>query len=168
MNKELVKRFWEDFQIPTQEETINVAFANPADVAKALIKARNWSATIAQELVKVQNRLAELEQKEEDILIDVNKVEKEILIRQFRYGKISTAVTKNKEIQHAYIRSMATNDEEQDLKAMEQALVETRKGLHVGNTYKEQVDTLRRTLEKTTDWLIQYINWHKFELRELT
>jgi hypothetical protein len=35
------------------------------------------------------------------------------------------------------------------------------------NNDKEILETVLKKLEKSTDWLVQYINWIKFEIRDL-
>jgi hypothetical protein len=168
MKKELVDRFWEDFHITTQDQFPDVAFANPIDVASSLIKARNWSATLTQELVKVIRRLSELKLINAELVKNISTLERDILSRQARASNISAIVVKNKDLQRAFIRSVSTEEELGHFAVWEEELHKNGCSLLAGETYKEQVEALRKTLERSTDWLVQYINWCKFEAKSLS
>jgi hypothetical protein len=165
MDDSLRKKFWREFMIPIQEETAEVAFANPSDVARSLIKSRNWAGTITQTLMDFVRRTGENQALVKANQAHIAKLERDILSRQSRLP--STAL-KNKELQRVFARSHATEEEKSRLDELENKVGNLEFQINMIKAEKEQIDLMRHALEKTTEWLIQYINWHKFEARALT
>jgi len=164
MRKDLMERFWKELIVPIQEDMEDATFANPSDVARSLIKARNWTATISQELVTATQQIAE-----ERRFINYNEdllaaFERKILAGA---GKIPPVAGKNRETLRAYIRSICLENELELLNKLEETIREHKSTLEGLMAEKETAEIMRKALEKSTDWLVQYINWHKFELREL-
>ena len=150
--------------IPVQNETHEVAFANPADISKSLIRSRNWSAVIIQELVDTTGNITSARKSLRGVEAFLHKHESSILSR---VDKVPTVAVKNKDTQRAFVLNQAS-DEEKTLLRDTIETVEVWNGLLIElEGEKEQLEYMRRMLERTTDWLVQYINWHKFELREL-
>jgi len=166
MNKEIKQRFWDEMIVPTQEETTEVAFANPADVARSLIKARNWIATLTQELTDVNKAIAECK-------VSLNGTRSQIKVRESivlakAISEISSGYLKSRDLQLAAIWRVATSQEQEELHGYEEQLSWfTQELIRLEGEY-QSLEIMRKALEKSTDWLVQYINWHKFELRELT
>lgn len=159
MNVELIAKFWKEFQIPTQEQTNEFPYANPSDAARSLIRAHNWAGTITESLIEksqqlkgTKNTLALLEMK-------VERLERFTLA----LNPPPTWATKNKELQKAYIWSKA---QETDLKLF-QELENSREILRneILGIEKEMdlFSQMLKTLERTTDWVVHYINWVKHE-----
>jgi hypothetical protein len=159
------KKFWDEFIIPVQEETVEVAFANPSDVARSLIKSRNWAGTITQSLMDFTRQVGENQALVKANQSHIVELEREILGRQAR---LPSAAVKNKELQRAFARSHATVEEKARLDELEDKVRTLEFQTNMIKAEKEQIDLMKHALEKTTEWLIQYINWHKFEARALT
>lgn len=164
MRKELADRFWRDMAITTQEEVEDVAFANPSDVARSLVKARNWTATLAQELVVINLNLKEAYKTQRRVDKQITTLESVILSR---IERLPTTAVKNKETQRAFILTQATQEETEKLSNLEKARLDVEDLIDDLESEQGEIEVMRRSLERSTDWLIQYINWHKFELREL-
>ena len=164
MRKELTDRFWRDMTITTQEEVEDVAFANHSDVARSLVKARNWTATLAQELVVINLHLKEGYKVERRVDKEIAKLEATVLSK---IERLPTTAVKNKETQRAFLLTQATQEETKKLNDLENEKLKISDLIDDLETQQGEIEIMRRSLERSTDWLIQYINWHKFELREL-
>src|SRR2546423_65759 len=55
IDKDLLARFWKDFQLTTQEEDSTFPIVNPQDAARTLIKCRNWIGTFTELLISKNN-----------------------------------------------------------------------------------------------------------------
>ena len=169
MNSDMRKRFWNDFIIPTQDETTDVLYANPSDVARSLVRARNWYGTISEDVLEA---VANIETANAILRSSETKktaLEQVLVARAMREAGLKalpTSVVKNQQTMSVFALSRATFDEAKTL----QALLEEQRLAEVDRSFwqreRAQAEIMRRALEKTTDWLVQYINWHKFELRE--
>jgi len=159
----LSKRFWEEFSIPTQDEDISVDFANPSDIVKSLVKSRNWMGTLSENMIRLDQALHReqricnlLEHQLQDLVVKV-------LARNF---PIPGAAIKNKETQEAFI---VNNSSEEESFIFESLRKDRREILNTTDDLKQlknSFEIMKKSLEKTTDWLVQYLNWHKFEIRE--
>jgi len=156
-------RFWEDFPIPYQDSDPDVDFANVSDAARALVKARNWSATIAARLADITRSTAECKSEIAERNSLVLRQESRILARH----DLPSSVTKNKEAQRSFSRRQANAEELALLNDNEQRLTNLQSMLILLQGDHEAVEVMRRALEKSSDWLVQYVNWHKFEARML-
>lgn len=165
MREELAQRFWADMIVPTQEEDSEVAFANPADVSRSLVKARNWTGTLSQALISVSDRLAIAKVELRRASHTLSAFETVLLAA---VSPLPTSAVKNKETQRAFMFNGATPEQRTKLAELEQLVQQAEAAVLLLDTEREQLEIMRRALEKSTDWLVQYINWHKFELRELT
>lgn len=161
MNKELIARFWKDFPIPTQEENSKFPYANPSDAARALIKAHNWVGTITELLIENSEALKELKNTLWSLDTKVEKLERLIFIK----NPPPTWATKNKEMQKTYSWSVAEEGDLELLKVMEDSRT-TLKG-QIFNAEKDidLYNIMLKTLERSSEWVMSYINWCKFELR---
>lgn len=166
MNKETKQRFWDDMIIPTQEETTDVAFANPADVARSLIKARNWVATLTQELTDFNTTVAEHKATLNRFRGQIKAKETVLLAKAI--SEVSSGYLKNRDLMLAAIWKIATVGDQEQFHELETQVTWFAEELIRLEAEYQNLEIMRKALEKTTDWLVQYINWHKFELRELT
>jgi len=164
MRKELIDKFWQEMLIPTQEDDPSVAFANPADVARSLIKSRNWSATIVQEMIDVSAELKNCKRNLRKAHKGLSGLEANILIG---IEHTPTTATKNNTTLRAFIRQNANEEQLKELQKAEEKIEALEQALLDFDTSYGSLERMERALERSTSWLVQYINWHKFELREL-
>jgi hypothetical protein len=165
MRKELVQKFWDDMFIPTQNEDSSVNFANPTDVATSLVKARNWASTIAQELISEYEKSHDANKELKKITNEINLLEADVLASA---DKIPTVAMKNALTQRGFVLRQATESQRKHLLELLALAESWEEILSRVDTSIGQLETMRKALERSTDWLVQYINWHKFELRELS
>lgn len=161
MTKELIEKFWKEFPIPTQDEDPKFPYANPSDAARALIKAHNWVGTITEALIKQSENLKELKNTLFSLDTKVEKMERLIFIK----NPPPSWATKSKDMQKTYVWSQAEPSDLELFEVMEDSKV-TLKGQIFG--IEKDIDLynlMLKTLERSCDWLISYINWTKFELR---
>ncbi len=158
----LIARFWQDFSIPVQEEDSSVNFANPSDVVRSLVKSRNWMGTISENLINIDRALTK-EQRHYNAL--------EESLRHFSVQKLATdtlsgTAVKNKETQEAFVLTRCSDEEQVWVSESRHDLQGQRERIDHLKHMKNSFELMKRALEKTTDWLVQYLNWHKFEIRE--
>lgn len=164
MDEDTKTRFWKDMIVPTQEEYEDVAFANPVDVANALVKSRNWASTISSELARLTGRRASVVKRLRRANSQLASVESLVFAN---VDKVPTTALRTKESRRGFI---IKNLDQAGLGLLTEceASVRTEEDiLDDIDAQIEELEILRRVLERSTDWLIQYINWHKFELREM-
>lgn len=161
MDKGLIVKFWADFPIPTQEEDIRFPYANPSDAAKALIKARNWSGTITEALIEKSESLKSSKSELFSLETKVERLERLIFVKNTPPGW----ATKNKDTQRAWIWSKAEEADLQLLQKMDESREVLRTQIFSLETDMGLYGLMLKTLEKTTEWLVQYINWQKHEVR---
>ncbi|MBU8921752.1 MAG: hypothetical protein KOO63_08030 [Bacteroidales bacterium] len=169
MDKEMRKRFWNDFLIPTQEVTEDVAYANPAEVARSLVRARNWYGTISEDVLEAVAHIETEAAALRSLEMHKNSLEQFIVARTMLTESLKalpTSVAKNQQTMSVFALSKATPEEAVDLSDIADKQREAEDSKSFWLTERAQAEIMRRALEKTTDWLVQYINWHKFELRE--
>jgi len=159
----LITRFWQDFSIPTQEEDSTVNFANPSDITRSLIKARNWIGTVSEHLIAIDKALL-VEQKTFNMADrQMRDLVTGILARGF---PLSGTSVKNKETQDAFVLSNSSEEEIQAANSLKTTLHNQQDRIDYLKQMKNSFEIMKRAVEKSTDWLIQYLNWHKFEIRE--
>jgi len=162
IDKELLTRFWRDFQLITQEEDSTFPIVNPQDAARALIKCRNWIGTFTEQLITLETErtfvLKDLHRERVTLRSLDNFYIERILASDYPLSAI-----KNKDILQALIQTHA--DAEQ--KALTQVISNQEEVLLGIESDKTILENLIKRIEKSTDWLIQYLNWTKFELRSL-
>lgn len=159
----LITRFWKDFSIPIQEEDASVNFANPSDVVRSLVRSRNWMGTISENLINIDKALT----KEQRISHGVEDLLRDFTIKALSaVDSLSGVAVKNKETQDAFILSRSSKDELTLFYATQKTLREQRDKINHLKYMRNSFELMKRALEKTTDWLVQYLNWHKFEIRE--
>jgi hypothetical protein len=163
MDDKLRERFWKEFYIQTQTESKEVAFANPADVANALISSRNWYGTISEELVSIEEKLAIHKDEIRTVRRRIQDWEVEVLAT---CGKMHTTAAKNQTTMEAFIWANAGIEIKHELRRLYDSLDVFLSGLAGLERDKAGAEGMRRAVEKTADWLVQYINWQKFEMRE--
>src|SRR5258705_12957781 len=157
MNKELITRFWKDFPIPTQDEDPKFPYANPSDAARALIKAHNWVGTITEALLKKSVDLKGLKHTLFSLDTKVEKMERLTFVK----NPPPTWATKNKEMQKAYVWSKAFDKDLELLVAMEDSRMILKSEIFDVEEDIDLYNLMLKTLERSTEWLIQYINWIK-------
>ena len=165
MNREQKERFWKDFTIITQEEDPDVYFANPSDVSRSLVKARNWAGTLVQNLMDLNERMKNIGVLVNKRTREISNLEKTLFARQ---AKIPTWATKNKDTQRMFAYSLASPEEQKQLEDSYKHLAEDEQAMTELQVEKESIEMMRKVLEKSTDWLIQYLNWFKFDARDLS
>lgn len=160
--KDLLQKFWVDFYIPTQDEDSSFPYANPSDASRSLIKARNWTGTLTEKLVEISFSLAGRKRDLRAFQEQYFSVERVILARE---EKIFAYITKSKELLKAFIWSKADRDEITMITVLEEDISKLIYDIHVLDSEKEIIQEVLKKLDKTTDWLVQYINWMKIEAR---
>lgn len=168
MNEKAKKRFWDEFYIPTQKDSKEVAFANPADVARFLISSRNWYGSITQWLVDLKRDKEKITFEMSTIARQKHSLERVILARIVVRGELSATSVKNKDVQSGVVFAYASEEERVAFDQQEEELATLSGQLDLNAVDLEEAEAMRRATERTTDWLIQYINWQKFELRDLS
>lgn len=162
INKELLNKFWKDYYITTQEERPDFPYANIADAGKALIKGRNWTGTFTELLLDNSNMISACKQDLNHMTHDLSILERNILIE----GTNSSAY-KNKDSIKRVIWSKATEQQREEIQTIEKQMLDCGNELEGHESDKQIVELILKKLDKTTDWLVQYINWMKFEIRGL-
>jgi len=168
MNEKAKKRFWDEFYIPTQKDSKEVAFANPADVARFLISSRNWYGSITQWLVDLKRDKEKIDFEASTTTKQKSALERSILARIIIKGELSATAVKNKEVQSGSVFAYAGDDEREVLDQLEDQIATLYGQADLNTVDIEEAEAMRRAIERTTDWLVQYINWQKFELRDLS
>lgn len=163
VSKDLLDRFWRDFQLITQDEDISFPIANPQDAARVLIKCRNWIGTFTEQLITIEQDRTAILQKAHVARARLKELENFFLERIYNSGSHSISALKSKEILQALLAFYA-DTEYKDLK---KATTDIDTVLIQIDSDKEILENLIKRIEKTTDWLVQYLNWTKFELRTL-
>lgn len=164
MDAQLRKEFWNNFRLPVQEEDPSVSFVNPSDVHRSLIKARNWLGTLNEVLVELKDKHKGLRILRRVAENKLGSLEKKVLARSF---PIPTSAVKNKIVQDAFVYSEADEAEKDTIDSINSDVETLIQEMDIINESMSELDTMRKALDRTTDWLIQYLNWLKFELRDL-
>lgn len=162
MDKELLGKFLKDFHIVTQDEDQEFPYANPSDASRSLIKARNWIGTLTERLMDLQDSLKDVKVRLSRTEASLVTVERKILAAS---SPVPSWATKNKEIQKAYILSNATDVEKQFIAEFEKNIAKDKDIIYAIESEIEQYYTLIKHLDRSTEWIIQYINWMKYEAR---
>ncbi len=164
LNKELIKAFWQDFKLVTQEEDTNFPIVNPQDAIRTLVKCRNWVGTFTEMLIANNNLRA--------VVLKSFKHERFLLsqIEQYWYAELlaegqAVSTLKTKELAQALITKKTQDDT--TYHSIQLNIMSLENELEELNHDRETLDLLLKKLEKTTDWLRDYLNWVKYELRTL-
>ena len=165
MDSEKRQKFWQEFSIVTQESDDEFPYANPSDAARSLVKARNWVGTITEETIALNDQLNSASRALRSYEHGMMVIERDVLARCV--STLPSWATKNKDVQKAYIWEHMNGDEKFDYRTFE----------NLKNSELDHIDSLEneistytsmlKTLERATEWAIQYINWMKFEARTL-
>lgn len=165
LDRNIIKQFWGDFKLSVQEEDPNFPIVNPQDAIKALMKCRNWIGNFTELLINNNNQRA--------VVLKNLKHERYLLgqIEQYWYAELleaghSVSALKTKELAQALIAQKTKDDTAYHSIQTNITALETE--LEALNNDKETLDLLLKRIEKTTDWLRDYMNWVKFELRDLS
>lgn len=164
IDKKLLERFWKDFYIITQEERQDFPYANPADAAKSLIKGRNWIGTWTELLIFKAEELNEFKKTLRNIEQLLKIEDRKILAKNI---KAPGYVLKNAELLNNFVWSTLTELEKERYNMLYVDLKNCKDAIDNLESDKNNLELILKRLEKSTDWLIQYINWNKFELRGL-
>jgi hypothetical protein len=154
-----IQKFWKEFPIPTQEEREDFPFANPSDASRALIRSRNWAGTITEALIEKSQQLKHLKNLIASLDLKVDRLERHILIA----NPPASWATKNKEMQRTWVWSKATEADLMLLTEMEESKDKLKNESFSIEKDLELYNQMLKTLEKTTEWVIQYLNWIKHE-----
>lgn len=164
-NIDFVNKFWQDFYIPFQEQVEDFPIANTSDAVKGLIRARNWMGKLTENLITVSSRTELLDKELKVISNTINSIEMDILAK-YRY-ELPASYLKSKDTLKIFARSKMDNAETKNIVYLEGQAKIIEDQMTSLYTEKNTLEKMLRLLEKTTEWLIQYINWQKFELRSL-
>lgn len=166
MDQKLKDKFWQEFKVPTQEEDLTFPFANPSDAARSLISARNWTGTITEDLSNVAYKKSQAKLTATTLEKEIASKERLILVKILQQGSLPTWASKNKEIQQSYIWSQMTEEELAILQQDYTNLEGINYAIDALTSEESSLNKMLEVLEYTTNWLVQYINWSKFEARE--
>lgn len=165
IDKDLLTKFWKDFHLVVQEEDSSFPIVNPQDAIRALVKCRNWVGTFTELLINTNNIRA--------VVAKNFKHERFLLkeIEQYWYAELlaeehSISVLKTRELVQALIAKKTQDDV--TYHSIQLNIIGLENELEALDAEKETLDLLLKRLEKTTDWLRDYLNWCKYELRELS
>lgn len=165
MDKEQLAKFWQDFKIPTQEDDTNFPYANPSDAARSLIKSRNWVGVITEEILSVSEVLTNYKKELNTLLNAKENLDKWTLALAIQQGKAISNITKNKEVQKAFILSIQSGEELKSYRKLEEDQHRIESIIFDLENHIDYLNVLLKTVDKTTDWIIQYVNWMKIEVR---
>ncbi len=160
MNEELLKKFWKDYYIPTQDEDLGFPFANPSDAARSLIKAHNWVGNITEHLMETSKNLDKAELEVSKLDSNIVKLERIILAA----NPPPNWAVKNRDMQKAFIWSKAG----EDLELLQELEDSKQKHQSLAEQFTRELDTyylMLKTLDKSTELAIQFINWIKYEAK---
>ena len=161
INKSVLERFWKDYYIQTQEEHSDFPYANVSDAGRALIKGRNWTGTFTEMLLTISESIS-INKKELTVCEhDLNLVERDVLA----FAGTTSYVSKNKDLMKAHIWANAVQAQKDLITVNEKRIITLKGVLEELGSEKEILELILKKLDKTTDWLVQYINWQKYELR---
>lgn len=167
MNKkfrELVDKFLKDMSIPTQDTNEDFPYANLADVGKALIKSRNWIPTLVNESLEINDAIAITKKELRQADTSLTRLERDIVRRN---QNLPSSAFKSKEYFKVFVHSIADGTDIIILAGREDQVNVLNEHLDELYSQKEIIEMILRKLEKSNDWLSQYINLQKFELRGL-
>lgn len=164
IDKTLLTRYWKDFYIVTQEEREDFPYANVADAAKMLIKGRNWAGTWIEKLIQnceeINLNKKSLKNLEQKVLIENNKL-LSLELHPPAY------VLKNHDLFVKYVWNKMDDAQKFLYHDLNKKIIDCTNKIEELETDNNNIELILKKLEKSTDWLVQYINWNKFELRSL-
>jgi len=165
IDKALLARFWKDFQLITQNEDSTFPIVNPQDAVQALIKCRNWVGTFTEMLISnsIVRTITNKSLKHEKYLLSE--------IEQYWYAELldseySVSALKTRELAKALIAKRTKDDVAYH--TIQANIISLENEMYELDTDKDILETILKKLEKSTDWLRDYINWVKFEVRDLS
>jgi hypothetical protein len=164
MIREWTKRFWDDFELVTQIENPDMNFVNPADVARSLIKARNWTSKLVQASIESRSQRTTIDNQIREAQTTLDKIERTIFAKS---GKIPAFSMRNRETQSKFLFSIAEVEEREQMQKQYDLILYLQTEFSKADDDLGDLETMRRALEKSADWLIQYLNWYKYEMRTL-
>src|SRR5467141_750734 len=155
MDHELVKKFWQEYRIQTQDDETGFPFANPSDAARSLVKAYNWVGVITEYLMTIMETITKAELEVSKNSLDTAKLERLILA----LNPPPHWATKNNNMLKAFIWSKASQEDLNLLRKLELAEDLAQAEWDRAKKEYEVYSTMLRTLDKSTELMIQYINW---------
>ena len=164
IDKELLARFWKDFYIVTQEERQDFPYANVADAAKSLIKGRNWVGTFTELLISKAEELGEFKKTFRNIEQLLKIEDRKLLAKDV---KAPGYVLKNAELLTNFLWARLSDFEKERYNTLSADLKHCKDAVEDLESDKDNLELILKKLEKSTDWLVQFINYQKFELRGL-
>jgi len=163
LDRELLARFWKDFHLATQDEDTSFPIANPQDAARVLVKCSNWIGTFTEQLIAFENMRVSVAKDLQHYRTELKDLENLLIDSLVAEGYFTPASLKNKEFVQMSIRSKETTGASGlriTIQNAEAVLAEL-------NSDQEMLENLVKRIEKTTDYLVQYLNWVKYEVRTL-
>lgn len=164
LDKDLLARFWKDFHLTTQDEDTSFPIANPQDAARVLVKCRNWIGTFTELLISRNNI--------RNVVLKSLKHERSLLseIEQFWYADFlasghPVSTLKTRELAQALIAQHTKDDTAYH--SIKANIITLENELNEFDIDIENLEALLKRIEKTTDYLVQYLNWVKYEVRTL-
>lgn len=164
IDKRLLERFWKDFYIVTQEERQDFPYANIADAAKSLIKGRNWIGTWTELIITKSEELNQSKRAFRTLEIRLKEEDRKLLKHDFHAPGY---VLKNTELFRDFVWSKLEEEQKVTYHTLSVEIEKYTSEIEELESDKEHIELILKKLEKSTDWLVQYINWQKFELRGL-
>lgn len=164
IDKTLLARYWKDFYIVTQEERDDFPYANVADAAKMLIKGRNWSGTFTELLITNSVEMNICKKSIRGFEAQVRIEDRKLLAMDFNPPGY---VLKNSELLRNFVWQKLDNTQRMNYAQLSMSISEQQDKIDELTADKENIELILKKLEKSTDWIKDYINWQKFELRGL-
>lgn len=164
IDKNLLVRYWKDFYIITQEEREDFPYANIADAAKALIKGRNWSGTFTELLITNSEEMNTYKKVLRNLEFQVMVEDRKLLTIDFNPPAY---VLKNSELLRNFSWSKLSDAQKMNYATLNTNILECQDKIDELAADKDNIELILKKLEKSTDWIKDYINWMKFELRGL-
>jgi hypothetical protein len=163
LDKELLARFWRDFHLTTQDEDASFPIANPQDAARVLVKCRNWIGTFTEQLIAFENMRVSVTKDLQHYKTKLKDLENLLMDDLIAEGYFTPASLKNKDFVQMSIR----NKEIAEARGLRMTIQNVEAVLIELNSDQEMLENLIKRIEKTTDYLVQYLNWVKYEVRTL-
>lgn len=155
--------FWNNFQIPYQEDDPSFQFVNPVAVSQHFIRVIGEQAFLLEQSERLTQQLANVSAQETKQLRRLATLRREVLSRH--YGEITKSASS--EIQDAFIVSKIRNDVEllDEFESIEDSLVELQDQRIIIQPRLDQLRARMKAIEKKMEWAKQYLDHEKLMVR---
>ena len=157
-----VDTFWEDIQIPYQEDNKDFQFTNPVAVSQHFVKSVGRLAQVAEQAEVLTDQIATITVHMERRERDLKMLRRKILAKHYK----SITKSAGSEIQEAFVRLKA--EEEGLLSALESIEAEIEKDRRELEIRIPRVAKLRsrmKAIETTLIWGKQHLDFEKILMR---